>query len=40
MVKIRVLLKKNWDVKETFHAWIVMIKDGSSKDLMEAEEIK
>ena len=25
---------------ETFHAWMVMIKDRSGKDLKEAEEIK
>ena len=42
MGKTRDLLKKIEDIKGTFHARMVMIKDRSknSKDLTEADEIK
>ena len=34
------LFKKVGDIKGTLHARMGMIKDGNSKDLTEAEEIK
>ena len=40
MGKNRDLFKKIGDIKETFHARMVMIKDRNGKDLTEAEEIK
>ena len=40
MGKTRDLFKKNGDIKGTFHANMSTIKDRSSKDLREAEEIK
>ena len=40
MGKTRDLVKKNGDIKGTFHANMSTIKDRSSKDLREAEEIK
>ena len=33
-------LKKTGEIKETFHAKIVTIKDRNDKELTEAEEIK
>ena len=38
--KARDLFKKIGDIKGTFHASMDTIKDGNSKDLTEAEEIK
>jgi len=38
--KTRDLFKKIADIKGTFHAWMIKIKDRNSKDLTEAEEIK
>ena len=40
MEKTRDLFKKIRDIKETFHARIVMIKERNGKDLTDAEEIK
>ena len=40
MGKTRDLFKKFRDTKETFHAKMGLIKDGSGMDLTEAEEIK
>ena len=40
MRKTRDLLKKIGDIKGTFHARIVTIKDRNGKDLTEAEKIK
>ena len=40
MGKTRDLLKKTGDITETFHARMGMIKDGNSKKLTEAEDIK
>ena len=40
MGKTRDPFKKIADIKGTFHAWMIMIKDRNSKDLTEAEEIK
>ena len=40
MRKTRDLLKKIGDIKGTFHARIVTIKDRNGMDLTEAEEIK
>ena len=31
--------KKNGDIKGTFHAWMIILKDSNDKDLTEAEEI-
>ena len=40
MIMTRALFKKTGDTKGTFHARMDKIKDRSSKDLTEAEEIK
>ena len=40
MGNTRDLLKKIGDIKGTFHARIVTIKDRNGKDLTEAEDIK
>ena len=40
MGKIRDLFKKIKDIKGTFHAKMDTVKERSSKDLTEAEEIK
>ena len=40
MGKTRDLFKKIADIKGTFHAWMITIKDRNSRDLTEAEEIK
>ena len=40
MVKTRDVFKKIEEIKETFHTRMGMMKDRSSKDLTEAEEIK
>ena len=40
MGNTRDLLKKIGDIKGTFHARIVTIKDRNGKDLTEAEKIK
>ena len=32
--------KKNGDIKGTFHAWMIILKDSNDKDLTEAEEIQ
>ena len=40
MEKSRDLFKKIRDIKEVFHAGMGIIKDGNSKDLTEAKEIK
>ena len=34
------IFEKIGDIKETFHAWMIMLKDRNDKDLIEAEEIK
>ena len=40
MERTRALFKKIGDIKGTFHARMDMIEDKTSKDLMEAEEVK
>ena len=40
MGKTRDLLKKIWDIKETFHAKMGSIKDNNSMELTEVEDIK
>ena len=40
MGKTRELFEKIEDIKETFHARMVTIKDRNSKDPMDAEEIE
>ena len=40
MGKTRDLFKKTGDTKETFHGKMGTIKEGSGKDLTEAEDIK
>ena len=40
MGKTRDLFKKIADIKGTFHAWMITIKDRNSRDRTEAEEIK
>ena len=40
MGKTRDLFEKIGDIKGTFHAWLIILKDSNDKDLTEAEEIE